>query len=221
VDLDSYYGAIAQVIPVVFVVVAFELDRAQTLRQPRTPRLVEAMANNRSIDVWSFAVGISQVVSATIGEATALRALHQGSATAQQDHVVVLCLASLAVTMVLYPFSVWLYNAGSLKWDVAMERRAQDRPAFERRRARSEQLAEFGHARKKSDDPAERAQALLAFEQAEAFLAVNLQEAELAMKESRKFQAWPIAAWLVLALASGCGLVTPLYWLLAVVAGLI
>jgi hypothetical protein len=203
VDVASYFGTAAQVIPVAFVVVSFELNSTLKVRPVRLrPRAVEALP---PVSVtW-----LAQSLSAIIGEATALHAVYANHAVQRDYYVVGICLGALAVTMLALPVAVGFVNASSRAIESITDTDARDRRADV---IRARELAAFARS---CDDGSLAGQrlAVLALRQADAkYKAVNAHDAASRARlrtVSRHLTLAGTAEWL----ASTSAIVTPLFWL--------
>jgi hypothetical protein len=211
VEVATYFGTIAQVIPVAFIVVAFELANTLELREPRGTWA--RRPTHEEVGAMSLVVSLSPVVTAVIGEATALNAVHTNSASGRAYILVAICLGSMALTVIALSTSVWLLNAGTVTADSVAGDNAGFESELNQRRAR--ELRSFAASCDKSLEG--RQLALLALTQATTKLEAT--EAAVALR-LRKLKYFPKAARAALWLSFACALATPVYWLVAVVIGL-
>jgi hypothetical protein len=199
VAATDYYSTVAQVIPVVFIICAFELNRVLELEpdEDEEPISADEFVKQTGARAMFF---VAVTLTAILGESAALRVLHDGADTHQRYVLTICSLAALAVSLIVAPLAVAVTN-------IAGRRLAEipDPPS----------LADIGRQLEALDatdeDPATKL----------ARLRRELDEGNAQLEQLRtgiaRVRRWPPIGKALVALWFAATFVTPIYWLAAFV----
>lgn len=197
--MSGYYQAVAQLIPLLFVIVAFELSRAYDVTIPQRRELPERSVLRSQTMGAIFAICLTW--SATLGEATALQSLRSGhSLGSRHDALITVSLVSMTSAIALWTLTVWAVKTAGRRLAILTES-GQHLHARELIRDASRAIG--------TDDADAKSDALALLDQASTLLA--MQQGRLRrfpwIKLARGF-LWPLYL---------AHMLTPAYWLAFVV----